>query len=105
MYVPAYPLPIMEIASFVKSNDPETEIEVISIPMDYGLPITAEGRDCMKREIKRLFHEIKRILKTFSIKEYKLEITVVFACILFLFLFRLFLSALTLLFCYAESHQ
>lgn len=45
MYVPAYPLPIIEIASFVKSNNPEIDIEVVSIPMDYGLPLTTEGRD------------------------------------------------------------
>ena len=40
VYVPAYPLPIMEIGSFVKANLPETEIGIISIPVDYGLPLT-----------------------------------------------------------------
>ncbi|MDB9823392.1 B12-binding domain-containing radical SAM protein [Deltaproteobacteria bacterium] len=51
MYVPAYPLPIMEIASFVKSIIPETDIEVISIPMDYGLPLTIRGRDQVYEEL------------------------------------------------------
>ena len=51
MYVPAYPLPITEIASFVKTNNPEIDIEVISIPMDYGLPLTAEGRDKIYKEL------------------------------------------------------
>jgi hypothetical protein len=53
MYVPAYPLPIMEIASFVKSNSPETELEVISIPMDYGLPLSPEGRDHVYDELMK----------------------------------------------------
>jgi hypothetical protein len=53
MYVPAYPLPVMEIASFVKSNSPEIEIEVISIPMDYGLPLSPEGRDHVYDELMR----------------------------------------------------
>ncbi|MFC1531856.1 B12-binding domain-containing radical SAM protein [Thermodesulfobacteriota bacterium] len=51
MYVPAYPLPIMEIASFVKSRTPETDIEIISIPMDYGLPLTPEGREHVYEEL------------------------------------------------------
>jgi len=45
MYVPAYPLPIMEIAGYIRSRDPNIEIEVISIPMDYGLPLTRHGKD------------------------------------------------------------
>jgi hypothetical protein len=44
MYVPAYPLPLMEIASFVKSNLPEVEIGIISMPVDYGIPLTQEGK-------------------------------------------------------------
>ncbi|MBI4763675.1 MAG: B12-binding domain-containing radical SAM protein [Deltaproteobacteria bacterium] len=44
MYVPAYPLPIMEIASFAKYNLPDVNIEIISIPMDYGLPLSMEGK-------------------------------------------------------------
>ena len=44
MYVPAYPLPIMEIGSFVKSNIPEVEIGIISMPVDYGLPLSSEGK-------------------------------------------------------------
>ena len=45
MYVPAYPLPILEIASFVKINRPELEIEIISIPVDYGLPLNKAGKE------------------------------------------------------------
>ena len=45
MYVPAYPLPVMEIASFIKSIHLNIDIKVISIPMDYGLPLNPEGRD------------------------------------------------------------
>jgi len=45
MYVPAYPLPILEIASFVKSNLPEVETKIISIPVDYGLPLSQEGKE------------------------------------------------------------
>jgi len=44
VYVPAYPLPIMEIGSFVKANLPETDIGIISIPVDYGLPLSSEGK-------------------------------------------------------------
>jgi len=59
MYVPAYPLPIMEIASFLKSNSPKTEIRVISIPMDYGLPLTPEGRDRVYEELIKDLSEMK----------------------------------------------
>ncbi len=59
MYVPAYPLPVMEIASFVKSNSPETQIEVISIPMDYGFPLTAAGRDHVYDTLMRDLSAIK----------------------------------------------
>jgi radical SAM superfamily enzyme YgiQ (UPF0313 family) len=45
MYVPAYPLPILEIASFVKTNRPDIEIEIISIPIDYGLPLNKDGKE------------------------------------------------------------
>lgn len=44
MYVPAYPLPLLEIASFVKEKLDEIDIKVISIPMDYGLPLTSKGK-------------------------------------------------------------
>ncbi|MBW1840354.1 MAG: cobalamin-dependent protein, partial [Deltaproteobacteria bacterium] len=53
MYVPAYPLPLMEIASFVKQNRPETEIEIISLPVDFGIPLTREGKDRIYREFLR----------------------------------------------------
>ena len=51
MYVPAYPLPIMEIGSFVKWNVPEVEIKVISVPVDYGLPLTQAGKDQIYRNL------------------------------------------------------
>ncbi len=35
----------MEIASFVKSNMPQEEVRVISMPVDYGLPLTREGKE------------------------------------------------------------
>jgi hypothetical protein len=50
MYVPAYPLPIMEVASFVKQNRPETEIKIISLPVDFGIPLTREGKDRIYRK-------------------------------------------------------
>jgi pyruvate-formate lyase-activating enzyme len=58
MYVPAYPLPIMEIASFVKSNIPEIEIGIISMPMDYGLPLTRKGKELVYERILRELSEI-----------------------------------------------
>jgi tRNA A37 methylthiotransferase MiaB len=59
MYVPAYPLPIMEIASFVKSNMPEVEIGIISISVDYGLPLTQEGKEEIYKELLNDIAEIK----------------------------------------------
>ncbi len=47
MYVPAYPLPSIEIASFIKSNLPETEIGIISLPVDYGIPLNIRARDSL----------------------------------------------------------
>jgi radical SAM superfamily enzyme YgiQ (UPF0313 family) len=44
MYVPAYPLPLMEIGSYVKSRLPEVDLRIISIPMDYGLPLSRSGK-------------------------------------------------------------
>lgn len=45
MYVPAYPLPLLEIAGYVKKMRPGTDIRVISIPMDYGLPLNQDGKE------------------------------------------------------------
>ena len=59
MYVPAYPLPIMEVGSFVKANLPETEIGIISIPVDYGLPLTKEGKEQIYHELIGELAEIK----------------------------------------------
>lgn len=59
MYVPAYPLPIMEIASFVKSNIPEVNIKVVSIPMDYGLPLSKKGKEQIYRELIKDLSQLK----------------------------------------------
>jgi len=50
MYVPAYPLPIMEVASYVKFNLPDVEIKVLSMPMDYGLPLNKNGKKQIEQE-------------------------------------------------------
>ena len=44
MYVPAYPLPLMEIGSFVQASGLEGEVAIISMPVDYGLPLTREAK-------------------------------------------------------------
>lgn len=59
MYVPAYPLPIMEIGSFVKHIIPEVEIQIVSIPVDYGLPLTRGGKDEIYREFLQDLSKIK----------------------------------------------
>lgn len=45
MFVPAYPLSILEVASFVRSRLPKVHLEVVSIPADYGLPLNKSGKD------------------------------------------------------------
>jgi len=56
MYIPAYPLPIMEIASYARSKFPDLPLRVISIPVDYGLPLSREGKDKIYGEVlKDLF--------------------------------------------------
>ncbi len=45
MLVPTFPLPLLEIASYAKGRHPDTAVEVVSVPMDYGVPLTADGRD------------------------------------------------------------
>ena len=59
MYVPAYPLPVMEVASYVKFNLPDLEIKVISIPMDYGLPLGKKGKEQIEKEFLKDLTEIK----------------------------------------------
>jgi len=59
MYVPAYPLSILEIASFVKSKIPEVEIGIISISVDYGLPLTQKGKEQIYRELLKDISELK----------------------------------------------
>jgi len=48
----------MEIASFVKHNIPEAEIGIISLPGDYGLPLTQEGKEQVYRAFLRDISEI-----------------------------------------------
>ena len=50
MYVPAFPLPVMEIASYVKQQLPKVDISVISLPIDFGLPLTPAGKEALYRE-------------------------------------------------------
>ena len=59
MYVPAYPLPTMEIASFVKFNIPKLEIGIISIPVDYGLALTQGGKEQVYGELLKDISEIR----------------------------------------------
>ena len=58
LFVPAYPQPIMEIASFVKSSMPGVEVGIISIPTDYGLPLTREAK---KQIYQNLLHDLSEI--------------------------------------------
>lgn len=50
LYVPAYPLPLMELASFSKSIMPKSNIEVISMSVDYGLPLSKGGKEQIYKE-------------------------------------------------------
>jgi len=59
MYVPAYPLPLMEIASFAKANLVDTDIRVVSLAMDYGLPLTREGRERVYQAFVKDISELK----------------------------------------------
>ena len=59
MYVPAYPLSLIEVAAFVKSRLPRVDIRIISMPMDYGLPLSKEGRDVIYRELLEDVSEMK----------------------------------------------
>lgn len=59
MYVPAYPLPLLEIGSFIKANLPEVDIRIISVPMDYGLPLTRAAKNRVYRELIQDMLEMK----------------------------------------------
>ena len=59
MYVPAYSLPLLEIASFVKKEMPETEVEIVSMSVDYGLPLTPEGRESVYGSLLRDVAQMK----------------------------------------------
>jgi pyruvate-formate lyase-activating enzyme len=59
MYVPAYPLPLLEIGSFVKSRLSKIDVSIISIPVDYGLPLTAEGKTQIYTQLLKDLSEVK----------------------------------------------
>ena len=73
MYVPAYPLPVMEVASYVKFNLPDVEIKVISIPMDYGLPLNKNGKKQIEKEfLEDLSKIIPKGMQSLSETRYRL---------------------------------
>ena len=49
----------MEIASFIKHNMPKVELGIISIPVDYGLPLTQEGKDQIYRDFLKDLAQLK----------------------------------------------
>ena len=59
MYVPAYPLPLMEIGSYIKANEPDLSLRIISIPVDYGLPLTREGKKQVYRNLIKDLSDLK----------------------------------------------
>ncbi len=59
MYVPAFPLPILEIASFIKAKLPQAELRVISVPMDYGLPLSKNGKEQIYRQLQQEIAQLK----------------------------------------------
>jgi len=59
MYVPAFPLPILEIASFIKAQLPHVELQVISVPMDCGLPLNIDGKDRIYRQLLKEIEKLK----------------------------------------------
>ncbi len=58
MFVPAYPLPLMELAGFIHSRRPRAEVHVLSVPFDYGLPISAEGK---RRVVSSLVDDVEAL--------------------------------------------
>jgi pyruvate-formate lyase-activating enzyme len=59
MYVPAYPLPLLEIGSFVKSRLPKIDLSIISMAVDYGLPLTPEGKSQIYGQLLNDLSEMK----------------------------------------------
>jgi len=53
MYVPTYPLPLMEIAGYIKAARPKQEIRIMHMPFDYGLPLTPEGKNRIYEKVTR----------------------------------------------------
>jgi len=59
MYVPAYPLPLLEIGSFVSANNSACDIRIVSLPVDYGLPLTPQGKAAIYAEFIRDVSSLK----------------------------------------------
>ena len=59
MYVPAFPLPILEIASYINAKLPQVALQVISMPMDFGLPLSKDGKSQVYRELLQKINELK----------------------------------------------
>jgi pyruvate-formate lyase-activating enzyme len=59
VYVPAYPLPLLEVGSFVKSRLPKIDLSIISMAVDYGLPLTPKGKSQIYRQLLRDLSEMK----------------------------------------------
>lgn len=59
MYVPAYPLPLLEIGSFITANIPDADVRIISVPMDYGLPLSRAAKNLVYRELIQDICEMK----------------------------------------------
>ena len=58
MFVPAYPLPLLELGSYIQALRPGTELKILSVPFDYGLPLSAGARD---RVLDRLIGDLKTL--------------------------------------------
>ena len=58
MFIPAYPLPLIEIASYIKARQPQIAVEIRSLAMDYGLPISKAGK---ARVYAQLAEDIARL--------------------------------------------
>jgi pyruvate-formate lyase-activating enzyme len=59
VYVPAYPLPLLEIGSFVKSRLAKIDLSIISMAVDYGLPLTPEGKSQVHGQLLDDLSEMK----------------------------------------------
>jgi len=56
MYVPAFPFPVMEIASYVKQQLPKVDISFLPLPIDFGPLLIPTGKEALYREfLKEIF--------------------------------------------------